>query len=133
MSVHAQSFLTVTPKTVAQQAPLSVEFSGQEYWSGLPFPPPGDLPDPQIKSTSLMSPALAGKFFTSEPPGKPKSATLQFKIHKLFWGKKKELLISRIYVGICGQHGRERVCPWWKGSPSPLGTAQFHQSSGLRA
>ena len=43
-------------------------FFGQEYWSGLPFPPPGDLPDPGIK---LRSPALTGVFFTTEPPGKP--------------------------------------------------------------
>ena len=45
--------------------PLSVGFSRQEYWSGLPFPSPADLPDPGIKPTSLMSPALAGRFFTS--------------------------------------------------------------------
>ena len=51
--------------TVARQAPLSMGFSRQEYWSGLPFPPPGDLPDPGIKPESLMSPALAGGFFTS--------------------------------------------------------------------
>ena len=50
--------------TEAQQAPLSVGFSRQEYWSGLPFPPPGDLPDPEIKPTSPNSPALAGRFFT---------------------------------------------------------------------
>ena len=56
-----------TPQTVAQQAPLSMGFSRQEYWSGLPFPPPGDLPDPRIK---LMSSALVGRFFTTEPPGK---------------------------------------------------------------
>ena len=54
----------VTPKTVACQAPLSTEFSRQEYWSGLPFPPPGDLPNPGIKPASLMSPALGGGFFT---------------------------------------------------------------------
>ena len=46
-------------------------FSRQEHWSGLPFPPPGDLPDPRIKPTSPASPALAGGFFTTEPPGKP--------------------------------------------------------------
>ena len=56
-----------TPWTVACQAPLSMEFSRQEYWSGLPFPPPGDLPDPGVEPTS---PALAGGFFTAEPPGK---------------------------------------------------------------
>ena len=44
-------------------------FPRQEYWSGLPFPSPGDLPDPGIEP---MSPALAGGFFTTEPPGKPK-------------------------------------------------------------
>ena len=55
-------WLCVTPWTVAHQAPLSVKFSRQEYWSGLPFPPPGDLPDPGIEPTSLTSPALA--FFT---------------------------------------------------------------------
>ena len=45
-------------------------FPRQEYWSGLPFPPPGDLLDPGIKPVSLVSPALAGGFFTTEPPGK---------------------------------------------------------------
>ena len=56
------------PWTVAHQAPLSMGFSRQEYWSGLPFPSPGDLPQKGIKP---MSPALAGRFFTSEPHGKP--------------------------------------------------------------
>ena len=55
----------VTLWTAANQAPLSTEFSRQEYWSGLPFPSPGDLPNPGIKPGSLMSPALAGRFFTS--------------------------------------------------------------------
>ena len=45
--------------------------SRQEYWSGLPFPPPRDLPLPRIKLTSLASPMLPGGFFTTEPPGKP--------------------------------------------------------------
>ena len=53
---------------VAHQAPLSMEFPRQESWSGLPFPSPEDLPDPGIKP---MSPVLAGRFFTTEPPGKP--------------------------------------------------------------
>ena len=70
----AQSFslvrLFVTPKIITCQAPLSVGFSRQEYWSGLPFPPPGDLPNPGIKPTCLASPALAGGFFTTGPPGK---------------------------------------------------------------
>ena len=57
--------------TVAHQAPLSVEFSRQEYWSQLPFPTPADLPDPGIEPKSPASPALAGGFFTTELPGKP--------------------------------------------------------------
>ena len=54
--------------TVVSQVPPSMVFSRQEYWSGLPFPPPGDLPDPGIEPTSS---ALAGGFFTTVPPGKP--------------------------------------------------------------
>ena len=57
-----------TPCTVALQASLSMGFPRQEYWSGLPFPSPGTLPDPR---TDPASPALAGRFFTTEPPGKP--------------------------------------------------------------
>ena len=57
----------VTPWTVAHQAPLSMGFSRQKHWSGLPFPSPGDLPHPGIK---LTSPEMAGIFFTPEPPGK---------------------------------------------------------------
>ena len=57
--------------TAARQAPLSMGFSRQEYWSELPCPPPGDLPDPGIEPMSLMSPALAGVFFTTSTPGKP--------------------------------------------------------------
>ena len=60
---HVQLF--VIPWTEACQAPLSMGFSRQEYWSGLLCPPPGDLPDPGIEPISLMSPALAGRFFTT--------------------------------------------------------------------
>ena len=60
--------LFLTPWTVACQAPLSMGFSWQEYWNGLPFPSPGHLPNPGIKPAS---PALAGRFFTTNPPGKP--------------------------------------------------------------
>ena len=60
--------LFATPWTVAYQAPPSVGFSRQEYWSGLPFPSPGDLPDPGIEP---RSPALQAEALTSEPPGKP--------------------------------------------------------------
>ena len=53
------------------QAPLSMGFSRQEYWSGLPFPTPGDLSNPGIKPTSPVSPELAGGLFATVPPGKP--------------------------------------------------------------
>ena len=57
--------LFVTLWTESLQAPLSMGFPRQEYWSGLPFPSPGDLPNPGIEPTSLRSPALAGRFFTT--------------------------------------------------------------------
>ena len=57
--------------TIACQATLSMGFSRQEYWGGLLFPPPGNLPDPGIEPTSPPSPVLAGRLFTSEPHGKP--------------------------------------------------------------
>ena len=93
--------LFATPWTVAHQAPLSVGFSRQEYWSGLPFPSPGDLPNPGIEP---RSPALQAYALTSEPPGKPSHHYLHYLHHSLtsgvqmtphFWQKArgtKELL-----------------------------------------
>ena len=60
-----QLCLSVTPWTITLQAPLSMRFSRQEYWSGLPFPSPGDLPNPGTEPASLKSCALAGRFFTT--------------------------------------------------------------------
>ena len=60
--------LFVPPWTVSQQAPLSMGYPRQEYWTGLPFPPPGDLSDPGIEPVSPAFPALADGFFTTEPP-----------------------------------------------------------------
>ena len=72
MYVHAKSLsrvrLFVTLWTVAHQAPLSLGFPREEYWSGLPFPSSGDLPNPGVKPASF---ALAGEFFTTELPEKP--------------------------------------------------------------
>ena len=70
---HSES---VTLCTVDCQSPLSIEFSRQEYWSTLPFPPPGSPPpgsppDPGIEPASLVSPALADRFFITVPHGKP--------------------------------------------------------------
>ena len=65
--------LLVIPWTVAHQIPLSMGFSSQEYWSGLPFAPPVNLSNAEIETESLISPALAGRFFTTsttlEAPG----------------------------------------------------------------
>ena len=70
----AQSLISVqlfaVPWMVAHQAPLSMELSRQESWSGLPFSTPGDLPYPGIEPMSLASPALPGGFFTNEPLAK---------------------------------------------------------------
>ena len=63
---HIQFF--ETPWTVAHQAPLSMGFPRQEYWSGLPIPSPGDLSNPGTKPMFPVSPVLAGGFFTTEPP-----------------------------------------------------------------
>ena len=60
--------LFVTPWTVTGQF---MGFPRQEYWSGFPYPPPGDLPDPGIELASPVAPALVGRFFTTAPPGKP--------------------------------------------------------------
>ena len=83
--------LFVTLWTIALQAPLSMGFSRQEYWSGLPFPSPGNLPDPGIKPAFLMSPALESRFFTT-------SATWEVPWHKskeelksLLWGWKRKV------------------------------------------
>ena len=62
-----------TPGTAAPQAPLSLGFSSQAYWSGLPCPPPGESSWPGIEPLFLTSPALAGRVFTSSTPGKPSS------------------------------------------------------------
>ena len=72
----------VIPWTVASQAPLSMEFPRQEYWSGLPFPAPGDLPHPGIKLVSPAFPALAGRFFTIGSPGKPQA---EYTLSYWFW------------------------------------------------
>ena len=97
----------VTPWTVGCQDPPSTGFPRQEYWSGLPFPSPGDLSDPGIKPVSLC---IAGRFFTTEPPGKPCMYVLVY-VHMgvcvcvcvCVWRerKKKKNLISENSKKIC--------------------------------
>ena len=79
----------MTPWTVACQAPLSMAFPRQEYWCGLPFPPPGHLPDPGIEP---VSPALAGRFFPTKSPGKP-SDTHILPWKGVWWLKKKKIVV----------------------------------------
>ena len=68
---------SMTPWTVARHAPLSMGFSRQQYWSGLPCLPPGDLPDPGIELESPAPPALAGRYFITKLPGKPSVRIVQ--------------------------------------------------------
>ena len=75
---------SVTPWTVAHQAPPAMEFSRQEYWSGVPFPSPGDLPDPGIEPMYLLSFASAGVFFTT-------SATWEAKFTLLSMNKEERI------------------------------------------
>ena len=70
--------LFATPWTVISQAPLSMGFSRQEYWSGMPYPPPGDLSNLRIKPASLMSPALAARFFTTAASAAAAAKSLQW-------------------------------------------------------
>ena len=77
----------MTPWTVARQAPLSMGFPRQEYWSGSPFPAPGDLPNPGIEPISLESLALAGRFFTTRATWEgpfDSRASQETELHELF-------------------------------------------------
>ena len=76
MHALSRGQLFATPWTIAQQAPLLMEFSRQEYWSGLPFPAPGDLPHQGIEPLSLASPALVVDSLPAEPEGKEKAKPL---------------------------------------------------------
>ena len=147
---------SATPWTVAYQAPLSMGFSRQEYWSGLPFSSPGDLPDPRIEP---ISPGLVGGFFTTEPSGKSQRDREKSQIQKaskalvylvnhqvdsldlfLSWAslvaqmvKKKKKKKNRV------QCGSPRINPWvgkipwrreWQPTPVFL-PGEFHRQRSL--
>ena len=108
----------MTPWTVAYQTPLFMEFSRQEYWSGLPFSSPGDLPDPGIEP---RSPALQADSLQSEPPGKPlwKDLATTGKKRKKIWDPHKVKWKSLSHVWLCDPmdytvHGilQARILEW---------------------
>ena len=88
----AQLCLTVTTWIVVSQTLLSVRLSRQEYWSALPFPPSGDLSYPRIEPGSLAVPALAGGFFTTEPPWKSQVGSMHQSINK--WSEGSHSIVS---------------------------------------
>ena len=100
MPSHQVKFDSVTPYTVAHQAPLYMGFSRQEYWRGLPFPPPEDLPDPVIQP---VSPNLTGRFLTSSSPGKP---SVRYKLSNTR-GKTKDFVLllahQKVVLLECGK------------------------------
>ena len=100
--MHAQLLscvrLLATLWAVVHEAPLSMGFPRQEYWSGLPFLTPGDLLDPGIKPASLVFPALVGGFFTTEPPGKPSEIYNIYVISCIFFFLKSIILSTNFSV-----------------------------------
>ena len=100
--------LFVTPWTVAHQAPLSMGFSRQEYWNGLPCPPPEDLPDPGIEPESFMSPALGGRFFTNNATQETTHTFIYLYTGLLLWLSGKESACQ------CRRH---RFNPWIRRTP----------------
>ena len=105
----------VTPWTIAHEAPLSMGFSRQEYWTGLPFPSSGDLPDPRIESTSFKSPALADRFFTTSTTWKAQSNECLWR-HR--WNKR--IVIATKCRWGCGQTSLEVSI----GTPRAMGRAE---------
>ena len=105
--------LFATPWTIAHQAPLSTGLSRQEYCSGLPFPSPGDLPNPGIKPKSTASPALEGGFFTTVLPGKPHRTHRPIRSH-IHEAKSRAFIVKRILIQIPAASLQQSLsfCTW---------------------
>ena len=111
--------LSATLWTASYQAPLSMGFFRQEYWSELPFPSPEDLPDPGIKPTSPVAPALQADSISTEPPGKPSLMTRQMQIKTIMrhylipskWPSSKSTK-NKWWIG-CGEKWTLLHC-WWE-------------------
>ena len=108
--------------TVAHQAPPFIGFSRQEYWSGLPFPSLGDLPNPGMEPTS---PALTGRFFTAEPPGKPLPSP-EWECEHFRHGKARQ---TRVAGSCCTQHKSQNEGR--RGAPGPEKLGGHQDPTGL--
>ena len=117
-SVVSVSF--VTPRTVALQTPLSLGLPRWEYWSGLLFPSPGNLPDAGIKPRSLASPVLTGRFFTTVSPGKPKTLNMNIECFSVWRSEEFQAIClpeTQQLVWGSGEQGDEKnmfylkICP----------------------
>ena len=106
--------LFATPWTVAHQAPPSMEFSKQEYWSGLPFPSPGDLPDPGIKPAS---PALQADALSPEPPGKPDVCMMGKRTRSKKLHSHRRFTVRRVPWAPCVCE--TSLCVWWTVQSGP--------------
>ena len=104
LSPFSRVRLFLTPGTVARQVSLSMGFSRQEYWSGLPFPPPGDLPDSGIKPISLVPPAVAGGVFITSTPWEAPVFSLDSPIRALSASGAADTGGSALPRGICVPH-----------------------------
>ena len=114
MCAFSRVWLFAIPWAIARQAPLSMGFPRQEYWSGLPFSSPRDLPALGIEPEFPMSPALAGRFFTTEPPGKPRRKMLS-----LFHMQRRRLKLRE--VKRLGQSHSVRWVVKSQSNPAPTG------------
>ena len=106
---------------IAHQAPLSMGFSKQEYWKGLPCPPPGNRPHPGIESVSLMSPALAGGFFTTNFTWEAQLMHIQIYIlHMCFHVLYVNILPCAVCCAESLSHALHFVTPWSVACQGPL-------------
>ena len=115
----------VSPWATACQAPLSREFSRQEYWSGLPFPSPGDLPNPGIKPMSPASSALAGRFFTTEVPGNPKATWVPWKSKETIFPCPEHSKIVTEYASYQLIESQRQIHTFWLLSENEAGTLKY--------
>ena len=116
---HVRLFVTLW--TVAHQSPLSRGFSRQEYWSGLPCPPPEDLPNSGIEPVSLTSPALADEFFTT-------SATREAPL--LMYGKNQTNIVEQLFFNLKKRQAEDMGWGGWRQRQATQGPAPF-QKEGM--